>query len=209
MAIIKLERAFVTGGRKFNDSERIENDLRDLMFRGCTRVAEGRCHKGGADLLARQAWQRLTGNDTVGYPVERAKDGPWPAAGNRRNARMLREEMQFGRVDIGLAYPDPDSRGTWACIAEALCLCLPIMLWSPEMGPADIIANVRGRWRGASFLMTDPGNAEHRGHRLLVSTGGDYERARENLANLIDTLTWWPVGDLPPDTDAFRTIACH
>lgn len=205
MSIIKLERVFVTGGRDFMDNARIEDDLRDLMHRGCKRVAEGRCHKGGADLLAQRAWQRLTGEDTVGYPVEHEKDGPWPAAGNRRNVRMLREEMRLGHVDLGLAYPDPESRGTWACVADALCLCLPVLLWAPDMDPAKIITTIRERWSGASFLMTDPGKAGHRGHRLLVSTGGDHKRAREHLGDLIDTLTWWPVGDLPPDTDAFWT----
>lgn len=206
MSTIKIERVFVTGGRDFNDHNRIEADLRDLRHRGCKRVAEGRCHKGGADLHARQAWQHISGEDTIGYPVEHAKDGPWPAAGNRRNVRMLREEMHLGRVDLGLAYPDPKSRGTWACVADALCLCLPILLWAPDLGPGQVIGLVRERWRGASFLVTDPGRADHRGHRLLVPTGGDPERARQRLGDLVDTLTWWPIDCVSPDTNAFWTV---
>lgn len=192
MAVFKIERVIVTGGREFSDYARIHEDLRDLHDRGCRRVAEGRCHKGGADLLAQEAWRRITDEETIGYPVERAKDGPWPAAGNRRNVRMLREEMRLGRVDLVLAYPDPKSRGTWACVADALCLALPVMLWAPGMEPTKIITTVRERWAGASFLMTEPRQAV-RCHRLLVPQAGDQERAAQRLGDLVDSLTWWPV----------------
>ncbi len=51
------------------------------------------------DMLADFVARKL-GHDVEKYPVDRATDGPWPAAGPRRNARMLRDSAP----DSGLAF---------------------------------------------------------------------------------------------------------
>jgi hypothetical protein len=51
------------------------------------------------DMIADFAARNL-GHDVEPYPVDHAIDGPWPAAGPRRNARMLGD----GAPDRGLAF---------------------------------------------------------------------------------------------------------
>lgn len=122
---LRIERVVVTGGRHFRDGARIEADLRALLPLGLRRVAEGWCPLGGADDLARAAWRRLTDKSTEGYPMRTDLDGPGKAAGPRRNIRMLEAE----RPDLVLAYPDPESRGTWHCMREALQRGITVAVW--------------------------------------------------------------------------------
>ena len=51
----------------------------------------------------------------VSVGVNHELDGSWPGAGPRRNSRMLDE-----KPDLVLAFPGPDSRGTWDCIKQAV-----------------------------------------------------------------------------------------
>lgn len=53
-----------------------------------------------ADWLA-EDWAKSRGIPVDRFPVEHGIDGPWPAAGIRRNERMLRD----GRIDQGIAFP--------------------------------------------------------------------------------------------------------
>jgi len=58
-----------------------------------------RCVPIGADVIS--GWCATgVGAACDVYPVDHALDGPWPGAGPRRNARMLRES----RPDRGLAF---------------------------------------------------------------------------------------------------------
>lgn len=140
---MRVERVVVTGGRGFTDGIRIEADLRSLLPLGLRRLGNGGAR--GADHEARLAWDRLSpgvdGWALYNYPVEPARDGPWPAAGCRRNERMLAAE----RPDLVLAYPDPDSRGTWHCVAEAIRrkVPVPVAVWTE----ADPDAVTRGLTR--------------------------------------------------------------
>lgn len=116
----------VTGGRNFADGERITADVRAL--RGMTkleRLAHG--DAPGADRLAGLA-ALAAGVNVELYPVDRKLDGSWPAAGPRRNVRMLEAE----RPDLVLAYPDALSRGTWQCVRSALARGIIVIAWAPD-----------------------------------------------------------------------------
>ncbi len=75
-------------------------------------IVEGDCPYGGADVTARM-WARERPYTTFeSHPAMWHRDGR--AAGPLRNQRM---------VDAGaalcLAFPAPDSRGTWDCVRRA------------------------------------------------------------------------------------------
>jgi hypothetical protein len=102
-------RVLVCGGRNFNRPDRIRDALENLLFHGTTIppglvIIDGGCPTG-ADQLAHE-WATRNGLATERYPVDHALDGPWPAAGPRRNGRMLRES----KPDKGVAFPG--GRGT-------------------------------------------------------------------------------------------------
>lgn len=61
-------------------------------------------------------------------PVDRKLDGPWPAAGHRRNGRMLREHKPVALVSF------PGGKGTANCIKQALELEIPVFDWDTQMG---------------------------------------------------------------------------
>lgn len=141
-------KVVVTGGRKFTDGQRIEVDLRALLSLGLRKVSQGGNgvpdHDTGptdwhptcsADALALYACGRL-GIEAETYSVRPAVDGPWPAAGPRRNIRMLEAE----RPDLVLAYPDAKSRGTWRCIRAALARDLSVVLWTLGLAWRDVLA---------------------------------------------------------------------
>ncbi len=89
----------VTGGRDYTlvtpdkPLEAAEQEARDLIRaldtilakRDITRLVEGEAR--GADKGSR-AWAEMRGVVVRPVPVDHTQDGPWPAAGVRRNARM-------------------------------------------------------------------------------------------------------------------------
>lgn len=104
-------RLLVTGSRDWTDSCGIAFHLALIFGQDPDRlVIHGNCgdlnHKVrdrcvpiGADVLA--GWCAAGVGAAVDvYPVDHALDGPWPAAGPRRNERMHRES----RPDRGLAF---------------------------------------------------------------------------------------------------------
>jgi hypothetical protein len=71
-----------------------------VIHGACSRkVRIGAASHVSVDMLADFVARNL-GHDVEKYPVDHATDGPWPAAGPRRNARMLRD----GAPDSGLAF---------------------------------------------------------------------------------------------------------
>ncbi len=77
----------------------------------------------GADSICGYVAERL-GFEVRAYPVDHALDGPWPAAGHFRNARMLRSEHPHAagsHVDVALVFALAEtlSKGT-ANMAEKL-----------------------------------------------------------------------------------------
>lgn len=63
---------------------------------------------------------------TMPCPVDPALDGPWPAAGHRRNERMLRAHKPKALIAF------PGGRGTEGCVAKAVELQIPVYLWIPS-----------------------------------------------------------------------------
>lgn len=148
---MKIERIVITGGRDFADGARIEADLRTLLPLGLRRVAQGghgvSKQLGQAEVPARfvsadtLAWlaTHSLGLEEATYTVDHAVDGPWPAAGPRRNVRMLEAE----RPPLVLAYPDLGSRGTWHCVAAALRQGVTVAVWAPCRRLTDVLGGLR------------------------------------------------------------------
>lgn len=78
-----------------------ENTDVTIIHGACSRVVmvRGMRVERSVDMLADFAAWGL-GHGIERYPVDHAIDGPWPGAGPRRNARMLRE----GKPDAGLSF---------------------------------------------------------------------------------------------------------
>lgn len=108
---MNLMKVLVTGGRRFSCYE-IVSDVLDQIVRShpITELAHGACR--GADLLAHR-WAIENMIACRRYPVDEKLDGPWPAAGCRRNARML-DDFQ---PDLVVAFQG--GSGTANCVNEA------------------------------------------------------------------------------------------
>lgn len=77
----------------------------------------------GADRFGRH-WAESRGVPNDRCPVDPAKDGAWPAAGPRRNSRMLREK----RPDRGVAFiAVPPTPGTADMVKKMKRASIPVM----------------------------------------------------------------------------------
>lgn len=124
-------RVLVCGGRHYNDKRRIYEVLdalspepRDNPTPGCwlpqgVTVIAGACPTG-ADNLAIE-WAIVNWVSFEEYPVDHQLDGPWPGAGPRRNARMLR----LSKPDKVIAFPG--GRGTADMVRRARAANVPIV----------------------------------------------------------------------------------
>lgn len=96
-------KVLVCGPRVWTDWKPIVEVLR--AFPQGTIIVHGDAR--GADKMAGAVARRL-GFEVRPYPVDNAVDGPWPAAGVRRNIRMLKSEHPCMRdgcfVDVGIAF---------------------------------------------------------------------------------------------------------
>lgn len=100
-------RILITGSRDWNDLGLIKTLLSG--FPKGTTIIEGEAR--GADRLARQAAEEL------GLQVE-----PWPADWDRYGKRagaIRNQQMVDSGADLCLAFPLPQSRGTFDCIERA------------------------------------------------------------------------------------------
>ena len=100
-----MTRLVVTGSRDWTDRAVVEEALRRLPV---GRLAHGACIYGGLDTIAAEVAKAL-GWEVVPYPV---LPGEYPTA---RNIRMVDTE----RPTHVLAFPLPQSRGTWHCARYA------------------------------------------------------------------------------------------
>lgn len=80
-------------------------------------IVHGACHLGGVDRVAAQWAQRTPGADHEPHPAQ-WKGGR--GAGPRRNGEMV----ALGAV-VCLAFPGPDSTGTWDCLKQATRAGIP------------------------------------------------------------------------------------
>jgi hypothetical protein len=102
-------RVLVCGGRDFTDIRFIETALENLLFSGSVipsglfiMEGQGPGVKGqpSCDELVFR-WRLRMGVGGQRFPVVHAVDGAWPAAGPRRNSRMLKD----GKPEMGIAFP--------------------------------------------------------------------------------------------------------
>lgn len=95
-------KILVCGPRVWLEQKPIEKILRE--FPRDTVIVHGAAR--GADMIAGYVAEFLS-FEVRPYPVDHALDGPWPAAGPRRNVRMLRAEHPSADgtfVDVGLVF---------------------------------------------------------------------------------------------------------
>lgn len=123
----------VTGSREWTDVETIRAWL---AFIQPARVAHGGCRTGADQIAGRIA--RSLGIEVVEYPVDEEVDGPWPAAGPRRNARMLELEQPDRVVAFSWwspANPKGLTSGTADCCSRALTMGRPVVVIPPGARP--------------------------------------------------------------------------
>lgn len=161
-------RVIISGGRKYRHAAQVEHDVGVNARLGCRRLVQGGA--AGADALARAAWRRWIDADPTleeeTYEPD-ASDGPWPAAGCRRNARMLLAEVASiaaaatASADAGYVFrerlvvwalPDPASTGTWHMVDAALTHGVPVMFL-----PAGPMVGARGARALAGSLQIPAG----------------------------------------------------
>lgn len=131
----------ITGSRDWTDSAAVEEALQAEYERAGAPlevvVMHGACR--GADKLATM-WADLKGFEVI--PIPASDFGQWPACGPRRNSAMVNivsYSMAMVPQVTGsvLAFPMPDSRGTWDCVGKALRKRIPVKInWSCIPGGA-------------------------------------------------------------------------
>ena len=121
-------RVVVTASRHIRDGHPIREELESLREHGgMTSVAQGGARGGDRHALM---WAVNAGFPHKTYKVDTMIDGPWPAAGVRRNDRML----DSFKPDLVLAFPQPSSRGTWRCIESAVARGIRVIIVPLETG---------------------------------------------------------------------------
>lgn len=119
-------RVLVTGSRTWNDGVTMRRTLAWAWglfgLDSRTVLIEGECHLGGADRIAREAWEDF------GLPVEQ-----YPAAIDPETGRTLGPERNARMVASGahlcLAFPNDGSRGgTRNCAYQAAQAGIPLVL---------------------------------------------------------------------------------
>lgn len=125
-------RIVVCGSRDWIDEDTVRAWLRRLAPNGerfpPINIAHGACHLGGADEIVDRVARKL-GYEVWEFPVDIERDGPWPGAGPRRNARML----DASKTDRVLAFSMPGergevTRGTYSCCMLAFKRGVPVTI---------------------------------------------------------------------------------
>ena len=123
----EIQNILVTGSRHWKDSDTIRSAIEVVAreFKNLYIVHGG---ADGADQIADE--ERLVlGIPGRGYAVDHSIDGPWPGAGPKRNARMLRD---IGPVLV-LAFWDGrrERCGTLDMVERAIKAGVPVRVY-PE-----------------------------------------------------------------------------
>ncbi len=103
-------KVLVCGGRFYNDWRALSATLSSIHNDPpISEIIHGACHLGGADEMAGR-WAKTNGIPVRELPFMHAIDGPWPAAGNIRNGRMLRTTNRIS----WWRFPAIVARPTWS-----------------------------------------------------------------------------------------------
>jgi len=127
-------RILVCGSRNWVDADCVRLHLAMRLYSAAERVV---IHGGatGADTLAGLN-APLCGAAVEAFPVDHAVDGPWPSAGPRRNARMLRDGKPTHGLAFGPLYRDLGGKG----------LATARVTGTGDMVRRMIAANLHVRW---------------------------------------------------------------
>ncbi len=123
-----------------------------IIHGACSRTSvRGRAKcEVSVDMLADFAARGL-GMTVLPFPVDHAIDGPWPAAGPRRNARMLRDGQPTHGLAFGPLWRWQSTRtpgrytwrhtGTGGMVSLMLAAGLPVRwIASPDAPAVDLVA---------------------------------------------------------------------
>lgn len=113
-------RVLITGSRKWTNRKLMAYVL-DLLPESYDVLVHGGAQ--GADLMANTLAGRYNFR-TLAYPVDTSIDGPWPAAGVKRNTRMLEDS----KPDLCIGFPTADSRGTYDMLRKASDAGVPTLV---------------------------------------------------------------------------------
>lgn len=138
-------RLLVCGSRDWTADGEIADQLALIFDAAQERVViHGGCR--GADLIAGFCAPGV-GASVEAFPVDHAIDGPWPAAGPRRNERMLRESKPDRCLAFGaLLKPSGTGRldgmkptGTGDMVGRCLAVRLPVRwILAPGIAYVDL-----------------------------------------------------------------------
>lgn len=130
----------VCGSREWTDRETMKRWLSRWEPRPHDRAAVYAVVHGGArgaDAMAGEVAREL-GFVPIVYAVDVAVDGPWPAAGVRRNARMLEAERERVRHVLAFTTSGPRcgmTRGTADMVERCLRVGLAVTIVPQRVGP--------------------------------------------------------------------------
>lgn len=114
-----MRRVLITGSRNLDDMALVSTVLdRQLLVHGALVVVEGGAT--GADLLAR-IW---AGTHDEVLLEEHPAD--WTLHGKRAGP-IRNQEMVDAGADVCLAFPMPDSKGTFDCMRKAEAAGIPVI----------------------------------------------------------------------------------
>lgn len=116
----------VTGSRDWDDIETMRAWLEPALKR-YPRLVEGGA-RGADDQAAAIAANMDPFVPTQVYRVDEALDGPWPAAGPERNARMV--EAEWHRIKRALAFTSRKTltKGTRNCVDCLIAWGIPVTI---------------------------------------------------------------------------------
>lgn len=114
-----MRRVLVTGSRRWRMGTPIFNALVERYEPGAVLI-EGEAP--GADVISRRLGERI-GYKILPFPADWDRYGR--SAGPIRNTQMLEE----GKPTDVLAFPLPDSKGTWDMIDKALAAGLKVSIF--------------------------------------------------------------------------------
>lgn len=152
-------RIIVTGGRHRQDRDLVWEQLdQATVGHDQVTIVHGACPTG-IDQLAHEWCQARAGRHGGPVIAEEQHPADWAthgqAAGPIRNTEMVRRG-----ADLLLAFPDPDSRGSWHCARKGWDARIPVRLHrTPEDTPQRIQRRRERGWRMpySAITVTRPG----------------------------------------------------